>query len=125
MIKKKILMVDDSETNLLLFESMFEDDERIEVLLKNNGKNIVEYCTDNKPDLILLDLMMPEISGFQVLESLQSEETLKHIPIVIISALQGQIDIKRAIEMGAYDYIIKPVDFEENTKFILTLLGID
>ena len=118
-------MVDDSETNLLLFESMFEDEQRVEVILKNNGKEIIEFCLLNKPDLILLDLMMPEVSGFDVLELLQANKSLEHIPIIILSALQGQADIKKAIEMGALDYIIKPINFEENTKIILNALGLE
>ena len=125
MLQKKVLVIDDSETNLLLVESMFESDPRIRVLVKSNGKNIVDYCMKNKPDLILLDLMMPEISGFDVLELLQSHSVLKKIPVIIISALDGQAEMKRAIEMGANDYIIKPIDFEENTQMILKILGLD
>jgi PleD family two-component response regulator len=122
---KKVLVIDDSETNLLLFESMFENEKRIKILLKSNGKNIVDYCLKNKPDLILLDLMMPEINGFEVLDILQSNQDLKHIPVIIISALDGQADIKKAIEKGANDYIIKPIDFEENTILILETLGLN
>lgn len=125
MLQKKVLVIDDSETNLLLVESMFESDPRIRILVKSNGKNIVDYCMKNKPDLILLDLMMPEISGFDVLELLQSHSVLKKIPVIIISALDGQAEMKRAIEMGANDYIIKPIDFEENTQMILKILGLD
>lgn len=125
MEQKKVLVIDDSETNLLLIESMFEDEPRIKILLKNSGKDIIEYCKINEPDLILLDLMMPEISGFEVLEILQSENKLKSIPIIIISALDGQKEIKKAIEMGAHDYIIKPIDFEENTRLIMETLGFE
>jgi PleD family two-component response regulator len=125
MQQKKVLVIDDSETNLLLLESMFENDPRIKMLLKKNGKNIIDYCIKNSPDLILLDLMMPEISGFEVLELLQLHEELKQIPVIIISALDGQKEIKRAIEMGANDYIVKPIDFEENTMLILETLGLE
>lgn len=122
---KRVLVIDDSETNLLLFESMFENEKRIKILLKSNGKNIIDYCMKNKPDLILLDLMMPEVSGFDVLDILQSHQELKQIPIIIISALDGQADIKKAIEKGANDYIIKPIDFDENTMLILETLGLN
>lgn len=125
MAQKKLLVIDDSETNLMLFESMFENDPRIEVLLKTSGVGIVDYCLENQPDLILLDLMMPEVHGFDVLEVLQSNSELKHIPIVIISALEGQDEIKKGIEMGALDYIVKPVDYEENYIMILKLLQLD
>jgi two-component system, sensor histidine kinase and response regulator len=125
MSQKTVLVVDDSETNLLLFESMFENESRIKILLKNSGKNIIDYCIKNRPDLILLDLLMPEISGFEVLELLQSNIELKQIPVIIISALDGQAEIKRAIELGANDYIIKPIDFEENTTLILETLGLE
>lgn len=124
MNKKKLLVIDDSETNLLLFESMFEREPRVEVLLKSNGREIINYCIENKPDLILLDLLMPEIDGFEILELLQSHPELKKTPIIIASALDGQGEIKRAIEMGANDYIIKPIDFEENTFLIMKTLGL-
>lgn len=122
---KKLLIIDDSETNLLLIESMFESNSRVQVLTKGSGKNIVPFCRKNLPDLILLDLMMPEISGFDVLDLLQRDSDLKQIPVIIISALDGQTDIKRAIELGATDYIVKPIDFDENTKLILEMLGLD
>jgi two-component system, sensor histidine kinase and response regulator len=125
MKQKNVLVIDDSETNLLLFESMFENEPRINILVKDSGKDIIEYCKKNNPDLILLDLMMPEISGFDVLEILQSHNELKQIPIIIISALDGPAEIKRAIELGANDYIIKPIDFEENTLLILETLGLE
>jgi PleD family two-component response regulator len=125
MKNKKILVVDDSETNLLLFESMFESDPRIKVLVKNSGKNIINYCLKNSPDLILLDLVMPEIDGFEVLELLQNHDELKNIPVIITSALGDQVDIKKAIEMGASEYIVKPIDFEENSKLILDTLKLD
>jgi PleD family two-component response regulator len=124
MHQKKVLVIDDSETNLLLIESMLENEPRIKILLKSNGKNIIDYCLKNRPDLILLDLLMPDISGFDVLDLLQSNKELKEIPVIIISALDGQADIKRAIEMGANDYIIKPIDFVENTTLILETLGL-
>jgi len=125
MPKKKLLVIDDSETNLLLFESMFEDDPRIEVSLRDSGKAILEYCLNDKPDLILLDLMMPDINGYQVLDMIQSSQKLKDIPVIIISAIEAQENINEAMEKGAIDYIIKPIDFEENSKMILRVLGLN
>jgi CheY-like chemotaxis protein len=124
-MNKKLLVIDDAETNLLLFDSMFENDERVDVLLKDNGLDIVNYCLDQKPDLILLDLMMPEIHGFDVLKMLKENQDLEKIPVVIISALEGPEDIKKGIELGALDYLIKPVDYEENYIMVLKLLGLD
>jgi CheY-like chemotaxis protein len=125
MAEKKLLVIDDSETNLLLFESMFENDERVEVLLRDNGKDIENYCLEHMPDLILLDLMMPEVHGFEVLERLQSHKDLKHIPVIIISALGGDEDIKKGIQLGALDYLVKPVDYEENYVIILKQLQLE
>jgi CheY-like chemotaxis protein len=125
MAEKKLLVIDDSETNLLLFESMFENDDRVEVLLRDNGKNIESYCLEHMPDLILLDLMMPEVHGFEVLERLQAHDKLKQIPVIIISALEGQEDIKKGIGLGALDYLVKPVDYEENYVLILKQLDLE
>jgi CheY-like chemotaxis protein len=125
MAQKKLLVIDDSETNLMLFDSMFENDNRVEVLLRDNGKDIENYCLEHMPDLILLDLMMPEVHGFQVLERLQAHPGLKHIPVIIISALESPEDIKKGIELGALDYLVKPVDYEENYVMILKQLELD
>jgi CheY-like chemotaxis protein len=122
---KKLLVIDDAEPNLLLFDSMFENDERVEVLLRENGVGIVDYCLINTPDLILLDLMMPEVHGFDVLKMLKANPKLTKIPVVIISALEGPEDIKKGIELGALDYLIKPVDYEENYIMVLKLLELD
>jgi len=125
MAKKKLLVIDDSETNLILIESMFENDPRVEVLLRKNGKAIVEYCIKEMPDLILLDLMMPEINGFEVLSLFHLSKQLKDIPVIVISALEDQENIKNAIELGAIDYIIKPIDYAENTRIILEKMGLN
>jgi CheY-like chemotaxis protein len=125
MTRKKLLVIDDSETNLMLFDSMFENDERVNVLLLNSGKDIENYCLEKMPDLILLDLMMPEVHGFEVLERLKSRQDLEHIPVIIISALEGPEDIKKGIELGALDYLVKPVDYEENYVMILKQLELD
>ena len=125
MENKKLLVIDDAEPNLLLFDSMFENDGRVEVLLRENGVGIVDYCLDKMPDLILLDLMMPEIHGFDVLKMLKANPKLTKIPVVIISALEGPEEIKKGIELGALDYLIKPVDYEENYIMVLKLLELD
>jgi CheY-like chemotaxis protein len=125
MDSKKLLVIDDAETNLLLFDTMFENDERVTVLLRDNGVGIVDYCLENMPDLIFLDLMMPEVHGFEVLSLLKTHQELEKIPVVIISALEGPDDIKKGIELGALDYLIKPVDYEENYVMVLKLLGLD
>jgi CheY-like chemotaxis protein len=125
MTRKKLLVIDDSETNLMLFDSMFENDERVTVFLLETGKDIENYCLEKMPDLILLDLMMPEVHGFEVLERLKAHPDLTHIPVIIISALEGPEDIKKGIELGALDYLVKPVDYEENYVMILRQLGLD
>jgi CheY-like chemotaxis protein len=125
MDQKKLLVVDDAEPNLLLFESMFENDERVNVLTRDNGVGMVDYCLEQMPDLILLDLMMPEVHGFEVLRDLKKHPVLEKIPVVIISALEGPEDISTGMELGALDYRIKPVDYEENYVMVLKLLNLD
>jgi len=125
MDQKKLLVIDDAEPNLMLFDTMFENDSRVNVLLRDNGIGIVDYCLEHMPDLILLDLMMPEIHGFEVLKLLKNHDSLKKLPVVIISALEGPEDVKTGMELGALDYLIKPVDYEENYVMVLKLLGLD
>jgi CheY-like chemotaxis protein len=83
---KRILVIDDSEANLLLINSIFEDDPEIEVALENNSTRALKTVRKQNPDLILLDLMMPNIDGFQILGEMRKDSFLGKIPVMIVSA---------------------------------------
>ena len=108
-VPKRILVVDDNADirNLI---SLILTSESYEVLVVESGAEIVEKIALFNPDLLLLDIMMPHISGFEVLESVRSlpNAQLSSIPIVMITAKSMDADVERAIALGANSYIVKP-----------------
>lgn len=102
-----ILIVDDNEMNRdLLSRRLLKQGHR--VTAANDGKQAISMIGTGNFDMVLLDIMMPGVNGYQVLEYLKSNETLRHIPVIMISALDEMDSIIKCIEMGADDYLTKP-----------------
>jgi len=110
---KKVLIIDDSETSLYLIKSVFENDREIDVDIENNSTHALSSIKNKKPDLILLDLMMPHVDGFQILLQLKADVDFSKIPIIVLSARQDKEAINMAFEYGAVDYIQKPIKINE------------
>lgn len=106
---KKLLVIDDSETNVLLIKSLFDDEEKLQVSVLINSRLAIKRISELKPDLILLDIMMPDVDGFTILAIVKNDEKLKKIPVIVVSAKDDQFDIDRAMELGALDYVKKPI----------------
>ena len=104
--KPKIMAVDDEAINLLLLEDIIED--RYHLTPINNGDQCLESVLKVLPDLILLDINMPGLSGFEVCEKLKSNPKTREIPIIFLTALLGVDDERRGLQMGAVDFITKP-----------------
>lgn len=110
--KKRIFIADDDEIVLeslkkLLVLSGFE------VKVVTNAKDIVQQIRIFKPQVILLDLVMPNIGGIEICQMLNDDKDTKGIPIIIVSALGGYTDIEKAYKNGVVGYFIKPYDFEK------------
>ncbi len=107
----KILVVDDSTTNVVLLEAIL--DERgyiIETAL--NAKEAFALIAKETPDLILLDLLMPKISGFDFLEKIRNDEKTKNTPVIVVSALTDDENVNKIMKMGAVDFVKKPIDLQ-------------
>lgn len=105
----KVLIVDDNANNIRLLRDILEDENYI-VYTLDSGLSVLQVAQENKPDIILLDIMMPGIDGFEVCRRLKEESTTQEIPIIMITAKTDSRDIKNALGLGAFDYIKKPVD---------------
>jgi diguanylate cyclase (GGDEF)-like protein len=105
----KILVVDDTNFNIRLLTDILED-EGYTIFSANNGLAVLEIVHRIKPDAILLDIMMPGLDGFQVCELLKKDLQVKDIPVIMVTAKVDSIDVKRALGLGAFDYIRKPID---------------
>jgi two-component system cell cycle response regulator len=104
---KKILVVDDLPENVFMLQDRLEH-EGYEVITAYDGLTGIEKTRNELPDLILLDVMMPGITGFEVCKTLANDMKTKNIPIILVTAKIGAEDTKEGLEAGAFDYIKKP-----------------
>jgi len=121
--KSKILIVDDQPTNLsILFDYL--DRHKGKVFLAQNGQKALELAESKKPDIIVLDIIMPGMDGYEVCKKLKSLENTREIPVIFMSALTETEHIVKGFEAGGVDYIIKPVQYQEAMARISTHLKI-
>ena len=106
---KRILVIDDLPENVFMLQDRLEH-EGYKVLTAYNGKSGIEKAQNELPDLILLDVMMPDINGFEVCKTLVNDSRTSDIPIILVTAKTDAEDIKEGLESGAYDYIKKPIN---------------
>lgn len=112
--KTKIVYAEDQEGIARLVEFKLSK-EGFNLILLNNGENVVETVFEQKPDLILLDLMLPIKDGMTILEELKSNDEVKNIPVIMLSIHGEEQKILKALKMGAVDYIQKPFSTAELT----------
>jgi signal transduction histidine kinase len=107
-----VLVVDDEPANIFLLQCILEG-EGYRVATAKDGKKALAFMKERPPDVVLLDLMMPEMDGFAVLKQIASDPAMCQIPVIVVSAKIDVEDVKIALDLGALDYIRKPVDEEE------------
>ena len=108
----KILIVDDVVSNVLLLKILLTN-EKFQVCTANNGTSCIEMAKKEHPDLILLDVMMPDISGFDTAVILKKDDETKEIPIIFLTALNTPADLVKGFQVGANDFLTKPFNKEE------------
>jgi len=121
--KKTIMIVDDTEINIvILVEALNED---YEVIVAINGLEAMALLEKQKPDLILLDIIMPVMDGYSVLKTIKQKEDLIHIPVVMLSVITDSDSKTKGFSLGAVDYITKPFEIVEVKARIKTQLRLD
>jgi two-component system sensor histidine kinase/response regulator len=108
----KILIVDDVVSNVLLLKILLTN-EKFQVCTAANGNQCIEMAQKEKPDLILLDVMMPDINGFDTAVILKKDEATRDIPIIFLTALNNPSDLVKGFQVGANDFLTKPFNKEE------------
>jgi DNA-binding response OmpR family regulator len=117
MLKKRILVADDQDEILSLLKDSLSGYD-FEVMACKEPKNILSLIKSFKPDLILLDLLMPDLGGFEICEILNNDPETSGIPIIIISGFGDLTDVKKAFKLGAVGYFVKPFALSDLSKEI-------
>ena len=118
-----VLVVDDNEQNLELLVA-YLDNLECQVITAVDGVEALEQVAKHHPDLVLLDVMMPRMSGFEVCRKLKSDPETRQVPIIMVTALNELGDIERGVECGTDDFISKPVNRLELTTRVRSLLRV-
>ena len=111
-MSKRILAVDDELDVILIIKTALQS-EGFEVLTANNGDEGIEMAREHLPDLILLDVMMPGKTGFDVVAALNEEDATASIPVIMLTGLSDRARIQQALDSGIQYYVVKPFDFHD------------
>ncbi len=119
---RKILLVDDSET-ILQMEQMILAKNSYELILARDGEEGVAKALTNRPDLILMDIVMPKMDGFEAVKKLRDHAQMRGVPIVMVTSKSELESMEAGYENGCSDYILKPIDQVELLAKVKNLLG--
>lgn len=121
---KKVILIADDEPHIIELIRLTLGEDEYEYIEAENGKQVLELAEKRNPDLILLDIMMPVVDGYEVARKLKSNEKTKNIVIAMVSAKKEDQDVLKGIDKGALAYITKPfnpMELEEKVKELLQL----
>ena len=121
---KKLLLADDEEEILALVSATLGNDERYHVLLARDGEEALRISRQQKPDLLLLDVMMPKWNGYEVCRRLKRDPATAHTKVIMLAAMAQQSDRRKAMEAGADEYFAKPFSPTALLEKVEELLGL-
>lgn len=119
----RVFVVDDNAQNRELIVG-FLDDLEIEITAFESGADALAACEAQAPDLVILDVMMPRLSGYQVCERLRASDATASVPVILLTALNESADVERGLEAGADDFLVKPVQRLELVTRVEAQLGV-
>jgi two-component system cell cycle response regulator DivK len=123
-MSKKVLIVEDNELNLKLFHDLLEA-HGYETLQTKDGMEVMQLARDHKPNLILMDIQLPEVSGLEVTKWIKEDEELKSIPVIAVTAFAMKGDEEKIREGGCEAYIAKPISVTNFIEVVEKVLGIE
>ena len=113
MSNARIMMVDDEPTTIDVVKMFLEDAGYTQFITTVDSSETLETMAESLPDVILLDLMMPKVDGFDILTTMRAEPTLCHLPVIVLTSSTDSATKLKALELGATDFLAKPVDPSE------------
>ena len=123
-VRRKVLFADDEAEILELLEMTLEDDERYRVLLASNGEEALALCRAGHPELAFLDIRMPKLDGIDVCREIRNDPAMSDMAVVMLTGNAQEIEIDRAMEAGADDYMTKPFSPTALHQKMLAALGL-
>ncbi len=125
-MSKKLLIVDDEAHIRMLLEQTLEDleDDDVEFFFADNGESALSLIEINKPDLVLLDVMMPKMNGMEVCQRVKQNRDLDNVYIIILTAKGQEVDKQKGLDVGANRYMTKPFDPDEILHVTREVLGV-
>ena len=121
-MKRKILIVDDEPNIVMILEYTFKK-QNFEVFIARDGSEALDILEENKPDVVLLDIMMPHVDGYQTLKHIKKTKSLKDTKVAFLTAKNKASDIEKGLKLGADKYLIKPFSVKKIVSEILELLN--
>ncbi|MBU4573083.1 MAG: response regulator, partial [Proteobacteria bacterium] len=120
----RVLVVEDDADSALLFAALMESEGHAAVKAASGEEALERLAADSDFDLVLLDLVLPGVGGWEVLEHLKTDGKLRYVPVVVLSALDDKATTIKALELGAEDFLTKPVDVERMLSRVRVMLRI-
>jgi CheY-like chemotaxis protein len=121
----KILIIDDEESNVVLLEALFRRAGYRNVRSTTDSRHAIALCEEIRPDVILLDLRMPHVTGFELLEQLRGgAEAIRHVPVLVLTADLTREAVRATLQVGAQDFLTKPFDNDELLLRVRNLLEV-
>jgi CheY-like chemotaxis protein len=120
---KKILLVDDSTTTLLMEQMILRNYTRYESVTAADGLEAINRAIEEKPDLVLMDVVMPRMNGFEACKRMRLEEGLQETPIILVTTRGEEQYVEAGYQSGCNDYITKPIDSRELVALLDSYLG--
>jgi len=120
---KKVLLVDDSTTTLMMEQMILKKCTNFEVFTAKDGWEAIESATREMPDLVLMDVVMPHMNGFEACKRMRQEKALCQIPIILVTTRGEEEYVEAGFQSGCNDYITKPIDSGELVTLLQSYLG--
>ncbi|HEY6348307.1 MAG TPA: response regulator [Candidatus Angelobacter sp.] len=117
-VDKKILLVDDSSTTLLMEEMLFREHTEYGLVLARDGEEAVQKAITEQPNLILMDVIMPKMNGFEACREMRRHAALNRVPIIMVTSRGESCNVEQGFESGCNDYVTKPINGAELIEMV-------